>query len=326
MALATLSTGFTETIVPGSPATPIFMLNKSFGIHETWAHRWAYGLFAHRASFQGEAQVVQAVEPEKTLPCLRENLESAWVRFQSWSRAAEAKQEVLAASLLQLPLEELLSSAAEWSTIGGSLGSDTVQAYLANCEQVVQDRRRKEQERRDLARNLAKFLFGDWSSQASKRKCACKTHKESVAAVRTASRSDGFLHRGFRKLIGALREVTTAETLSQRYCFLVWPPELQTLVHADTCHVSVFSLCQATSAPHRLSRPALPDRQAAQSWARRCSMPLSLLSHGPGQCGSLGYVSYTESANRSIRSCLHCHTLSTTWGRWNMLLLGLRVR
>ena len=56
--------GSTETIVPadfaettktvdiGSPATPIFMLNKSFGIHENCAHRWAYRLFANRASCQ----------------------------------------------------------------------------------------------------------------------------------------------------------------------------------------------------------------------------------------------------------------------------------
>ena len=91
-----------------APATPIFMLNKSFGIHETWVHRWAYRLFAHRASFQGEAQIAHAAEPDMTLPCFRVNLESAWVRFQLWTRAAEAgKQVVLAALLLQLPLEEL---------------------------------------------------------------------------------------------------------------------------------------------------------------------------------------------------------------------------
>jgi len=370
--------GYTETIVPadsaettktvdtGSAATPIFMSDKSFGIHEAWALRWAYRLYAHRASFQGEAQIVHAVEPDVTLPCLRENLESAWVRFQLWKRAVEAgKQEVLAASLLQLPLEELLSSAAEWygehvrrrrleawrtsgdrldiccmdgnaklyrrtcgtpcaevfhcraldlhlvrgcsespqqkgvlcaryqdlaSTptlvaqieghcvraalsaspflevdvrptghhrwqLASTIASDTVQAYFANCgEQVVQDRRRKKQERRDLARNPTKFLLGDWSSQASKRKCTCKTHKESMAAVRTASRSAGFLTAVSESgIIGALHEVITAETLSQRYCFLAQVaadmPELQTLVHDDACHVRVFSLCQATGAP-----------------------------------------------------------------------------
>ena len=50
-----------------------------------------------------------------TLPFSRVNLESAWVRFQLWTRAAEVgKREVLAVALLQLPLEELWSSAADW--------------------------------------------------------------------------------------------------------------------------------------------------------------------------------------------------------------------
>ena len=135
-----------------------------------------------------------------------------------------------------------------------TVADDKVQAYFANCgEQVVQDRRRKRQERRDLARHPAKLLLGDWSSQASKSKCACKTHKESVAAVRTASRSAGCLTAVSESgIIGALHEVITAETLSQRYCFLAYlavdMPELPTLVHDDACHVRVFSLCQTTRA------------------------------------------------------------------------------
>ena len=144
-----------------------------------------------------------------------------------------------------------------------TIDSDTVQAYFANCgEQVVQDRRRKKQERRDLARNPAKFVLDDWSSQASKRKCTKrKTHPwlpcaqpADLLACSAVSESGN---------IGALHEVITAETLSQRYCFLaqvaIDMPELQTLVHDDACHVRVFSLCQTTGAPtgslaERLSR------------------------------------------------------------------------
>ena len=127
-----------------------------------------------------------------------------------------------------------------------TIADDTVHAYFANCgEQVVHDRRRKRQERRELARHPAKLLFGHWSCQASKSKCACKTHKESVAAVRTASRSVGFLAAVSESgIIGALHEVITAETLSKRYRFLAQldgdMPELQTLVYYGTCHVRVF--------------------------------------------------------------------------------------
>ena len=246
-----------------------------------------------------------------TLPCLRGNLESAWVRFQLWTRAAKAgTQEVLAASLLQLPLEELLSSAAEWygehvrsrrleawrtsgdrldiccvdgnaklyrRTCGtpcavvyhcsaldlhlvrgssespqqkgvlctrhqklastptlvaqieahrvraplsaspflevdvrptgyhrwqpaSTIDSDTVQAYFANCgKQVVQDRRRKRQERRDLARNPVKFRSGDWSSLASKAQVQLQD-PQGIRGCRAHSQPLCWLsQRGFRK-------------------------------------------------------------------------------------------------------------------------------
>ena len=62
-------------------------------------------------------------------------------------------------------------------------------------------RRQQRAERRDERRRPRKTRFlGDWSSEKSKTACACKTHKESVVA--------------------GLKEIITAETLSQRCSFL----------------------------------------------------------------------------------------------------------
>lgn len=92
------------------------MLNKSFGIHVEWARRWMLRLYAHRASYDGEATILRALEPDLAPESLRTLLESAWIRYQLWSRAAEMEgiQLRLATQLLESPLEELLQHAAVW--------------------------------------------------------------------------------------------------------------------------------------------------------------------------------------------------------------------
>lgn len=147
--------------------------------------------------------------------------------------------------------------------------------------QVVQERKRLREERRELVRRVS--FIGDWSSDAAKGKCSCKTHKESVSAVRTASRTAGFLMAVTSSgIVGALQELVTAETLSQRHCFLAdiatKVPSLRIVVHDDACHMRVFALCQASlsSATPLMKRAALsfPVRSAAAAAAgaeRACS-------------------------------------------------------
>ena len=77
-------------------------------------------------------------------------------------------------------------------------------------------------------------------------KCKCKTHKEGAADVRTAYRTAGFMIVFSESgVVGALAELVTAETLSQRYCFLAEvaseTTELTTVVHDDACHLCVFA-------------------------------------------------------------------------------------
>eukprot|EP00973_Karenia_brevis_P070744 9833580-Karenia_brevis.AAC.1 len=76
-----------------------------------------------------------------------------------------------------------------------TVDENVVQAYFAtHGAEVVEERKRKRAERRDAARRSWRPHFlGDWSSESVKSKCQCKTHKESVAAVKTASRSAGFM-------------------------------------------------------------------------------------------------------------------------------------
>ena len=76
--------------------------------------------------------------------------------------------------------------------------------------------------------------------------CACDTHEESVTAVRKASRSAGFLiAASVTGVVAGLKEITTAETLSQRCSFLAEMAEaerqLRGTVRDDTCHVRVFA-------------------------------------------------------------------------------------
>ncbi|CAK0881129.1 unnamed protein product, partial [Prorocentrum cordatum] len=108
--------GFTKRVDTGCPASEIFMLNKSFGVHDQWAQRWACRLYAHRASFLGEAQILRALEPEVATETLEQSLESAWVRHQMWQRSLEREgaRAALASSLLELPLEGFLQSCASW--------------------------------------------------------------------------------------------------------------------------------------------------------------------------------------------------------------------
>ncbi|CAK0853929.1 unnamed protein product [Prorocentrum cordatum] len=362
---------FVKSMDISAPANPFFMLNKSFGIDSAWAKRWGYRLYAHRASFSGEAQILRALEPDVPIETLERGLESAWIRYQLWQRAAESApstKKVLASSLLEKTLEDLLRENMGWykpmmaerrlqawrssgdrldicamdgnaklcrRTCGApcaeavysdelgmhlvrgcpdtplqkgvlcrrhqelaavpsqtgigthieahrvlaplatvafldvevrlagsdrfqpacTVDNDLVQSYFArNAEVVLQERKRRRQERRDLRVGRAPaFCLGDWASREPKDKCSCKTHKESISAVRTSARSAGILTAVSETgVIGAFEEVITAETLSQRYCFLAKVaaavPELKTLVHDDACHVRVFALCRGADA------------------------------------------------------------------------------
>ena len=126
--------------------------------------------------------------------------------------------------------------------------ADTLQAYFAvHGGDVVEARKEKRAAQRESQRRPVRYpLLGDWSSESTKTKCACKTHKESMAAVKTASRSAGFLLAVSQSgIIAGLQEIITAETLSQRYAFLAEmaeaTPELKGSVHDDNCHVRLFS-------------------------------------------------------------------------------------
>ena len=84
--------------------------------------------------------------------------------------------------------------------------------------------------------------------------CKCKTHKESVEAVKTSSRSAGFLAAVTESgIICGLGKIITAETLSQRYCFLAdvanVTPGLQNIVHDDACHLRVFARARRDDGP-----------------------------------------------------------------------------
>ena len=155
-------------------------------------------------------------------------------------------QPLAAAPFLQLEVQ-LEGCAARWQP-ASTVRPDALQAYFAkHGGEVVEARKKKRAEQREERRKPFKHRFlGDWSSESAKTTCSCKTHKESVAAVRTASRSAGFL-MGVSSggTIAGLGEIITAETLSQRYAFLAEmaeaEPELIGSVHDDNCHVKVFA-------------------------------------------------------------------------------------
>ena len=100
---------------------------------------------------------------------------------------------------------------------------------------VVEARKLQRAELREARRRDA--FLGNWASQSVIPRCNCRTHKESVATVRTAYRSAGFLtmvtESGF---IAGLTEIITTENSSQRYAFLA-----HMAVHDDACHVRMFA-------------------------------------------------------------------------------------
>jgi hypothetical protein len=143
-------------------------------------------------------------------------------------------------------LEVQLSGVRPFWQPACTISSAALQAYFAkHGGEVIEARKQKRAENRELRRRGTRFL-SDWSSESAKTTCACKTHKESVAAVKTASRSAGFLLAVTESgLVAGLQEIITAETLSQRYSFLAdmadAEPELKGTVHDDNCHVRVFA-------------------------------------------------------------------------------------
>ena len=92
-----------------------------------------------------------------------------------------------------------------------------MQEYFAkHGEQLLQNRRCQRHERREATRLSSNRFVGDWLWDTVKGKCQSKTHNAFLAAVRTASRSAGFLTVISESgIIGALQEVITAETASQ---------------------------------------------------------------------------------------------------------------
>lgn len=94
-----------------------------------------------------------------------------------------------------------------------------------------------------------KTFLSSWSSVCPKQASSCATHKESDKDVVAAARTAGFLfaisHSG---LVVHLEELIGAESLSQRYAFLLHVlqqfPDLQTVVHDDSCHLHFMAQSQ----------------------------------------------------------------------------------
>ena len=125
---------------------------------------------------------------------------------------------------------------------------DVLQAYFAKQGgETVEARQHRHAVRRDGTRRPRKTtVFGDWSSESAKTTCMCNTHEESVSAVKTSSSSAGFLIAATETgVIPGLKEIITAETMSQRYIFLAEmaeaEQELQGTVHDDNCHNMKFA-------------------------------------------------------------------------------------
>jgi hypothetical protein len=95
----------------------VWMANKSFGVHPSWACKWRYSLYSHRTSFLGEGHILRALQPD-TLPSELDNmLLDAWVRWQVWRRACEAGASVAvdtADKILEQDIESLLKAITSW--------------------------------------------------------------------------------------------------------------------------------------------------------------------------------------------------------------------
>ena len=95
----------------------------------------------------------------------------------------------------------------------------------------------------------ARTFLSSWSSVRPKQASDCATHKESASDVAAAARTAGFLfaisHSG---LVVHLEELIGAESLSQRYAFLLHLlqtfPHIDTVVHDDSCHLHFMAQSQ----------------------------------------------------------------------------------
>ena len=146
-----------------------------------------------------------------------------------------------------LRLDIRLAGCCNWQP-ACTIDASVLQSYLATKGGLEVERRRQAAAERRAARfvPMKRSFLGNWSSESVRTTCKCKTHKEGVEAVKTASRTAGFMLAVTESgIIGGLAELVTAETLSQRYCFLAdiasQMEELKILVHDDACHVRVFA-------------------------------------------------------------------------------------
>ena len=183
--------------------------------------------------------------------------------------AAQISKHRMVQPLSSLPFFELevqmAGFAARWQP-ACTVPAETLQAYFAvHGGDTVEARKEKRAAQRDAQRrDVRRPLLGDWSSESAKTTCKCKTHKESLAAVRTASRSAGFLLAVSQSgIIAGLQEIITAETLSQRYSFLAEmaeaEPALRGSVHDDNCHVRVFAKTHRREDTEMSKRLASPE-------------------------------------------------------------------
>ena len=130
-----------------------------------------------------------------------------------------------------------------------------LQQYFAKkADERIRLRRYRAQTHRNQRKISAKPMrpktfLSSWSSVSPKRASSCATHKESDKDVVAAARTAGFLfaisHSG---LVVHLEELIGAESLSQRYAFLLHVlqqfPDLQTVVHDDSCHLHFMAQTQ----------------------------------------------------------------------------------
>eukprot|EP00969_Alexandrium_andersonii_P168438 7444902-Alexandrium_andersonii.AAC.1 len=74
----------------GHEHADVFFVHKKLAMTRRWARQWRYRLYSQRASFTGEAMIMQATQGNMLPATLARPLEDAWVRLQLWRRAGEA--------------------------------------------------------------------------------------------------------------------------------------------------------------------------------------------------------------------------------------------
>ena len=132
--------------------------------------------------------------------------------------------------------------------------ADLTQYFARKADERIKLRRFRAQthrgERRVAAQPArARTFLSSWSSVRPKQASDCATHKESASDVAAAARTAGFLfaisHSG---LVVHLEELIGAESLSQRYAFLLHLlqtfPHIDTVVHDDSCHLHFMAQSQ----------------------------------------------------------------------------------